>query len=549
MRISGQMTRSRVAFAIGVLFVNSLNLCGALVRKNFLYIISDDLRAELPPLHNGVHAPNLAKLSADGLSFDRAYCNQPVCSPSRNSFMSGRRPGTTKVWNFLTSFRAVGPRWTTLPSHFLSNGYLTLGTGKLYHEGQPENGDGNLSWSNVPVQFSCNKSTSTAGGASTYCDPAMPSCDVPGTNVTPNPRWCAIDAPLSGDGTGDPQTLVDAIKKLRFASANRNATGQPFFLGVGFHLPHLDWRVPRGWLDLYPPAQATSPAAYPTAQKLRPPISIHCPYESQHYENLWVGWGYTNPWSPMRNASAQEMRLFYRAATSFMDSMVGDLLQELDNLGLTDDTGIVFHSDHGFSLGENGDWKKFTLTELGTRVPLIFKIPWLPHLAGTRTQALAELVDIFPTLSDLAQLPPPSVHPGDVPLDGVSLFSLFQPNPPKSIKPFIYSQYPRCPLNITIPENLWERNLCIEIPSAKFGWMGYSLRTDVWRYTAWFPWNGSALRPILPISPVNGSQRFYNELFQYNSHSNNLDVVDRIEVGMLFPEVVKELHATLIALL
>jgi hypothetical protein len=132
----------------------------------------------------------------------------------------------------LQDFRSVGPNWTTLPGQFLSNGYLTLGTGKLYHEGHPANGDGNRSWSDLPVQFACNKSTSSAGGASTYCDPSMPSCHVPGTASTPNPRWCAIDAPLSGDGIGDPATLVDATKKLRFAAANRNATGQPFFLGV-----------------------------------------------------------------------------------------------------------------------------------------------------------------------------------------------------------------------------------------------------------------------------------------------------------------------------
>jgi hypothetical protein len=132
----------------------------------------------------------------------------------------------------LQDFRSVGPNWTTLPGQFLSNGYLTLGTGKLYHEGHPANGDGNRSWSDLPVQFACNKSTSSAGGDSTYCDPSMPSCHVPGTASTPNPRWCAIDAPLSGDGIGDPATLVDATKKLRFAAANRNATGQPFFLGV-----------------------------------------------------------------------------------------------------------------------------------------------------------------------------------------------------------------------------------------------------------------------------------------------------------------------------
>lgn len=126
----------------------------------------------------------------------------------------------------------MGPNWTTLPGHFLTHGYLTLGTGKLYHEGHPANADGNRSWSNLAVQFSCNRSTSTAGGAATYCDPAMPACHVPGTATAPNPRWCAFDGPLTGDGTGDSATLMDAKIKLKFATTNRNATGQPFFLGV-----------------------------------------------------------------------------------------------------------------------------------------------------------------------------------------------------------------------------------------------------------------------------------------------------------------------------
>ena len=141
-------------------------------RFNVLYIVVDDLRIDLPMYgQQHVHAPNLAKLAAEALVFDHAYCNQPVCSPSRNSFLSGRRPQTTQIWNFLSSFRAIGPSWTTLPSHFLSNGYLTLGTGKLYHGGHPANGDGNLSWSDVPgVQFVCSDE-GQVGRPGTYCEP------------------------------------------------------------------------------------------------------------------------------------------------------------------------------------------------------------------------------------------------------------------------------------------------------------------------------------------------------------------------------------------
>ena len=167
-------------------------------KPNVLYVVVDDLRPELPSYGQGhIIAPALERLAARSVVFERAYCNQPVCSPSRNSFLSGRRPAHTKIWNFMSDFRAVGPNWTTLPSQFKAHGYLTLGTGKIYHEGCPANGDGNKSWSQlVPVQFGCAKGGASGGEANAtgfYCDPDTPACSVAGTAETPNPR-CAREA-------------------------------------------------------------------------------------------------------------------------------------------------------------------------------------------------------------------------------------------------------------------------------------------------------------------------------------------------------------------
>ena len=143
--------------------------------------------------------------------------------------MTGRRPDRTEAWNFLRSFRDVGPRWVTLPSHFRDHGYLTLGTGKLYHEGLPANGDGNLSWSDLPQQFSCVHSGTK--GAGTYCDPDMKKC-----TGSDGKRWCAVDVAMNTTEDGqfcDIDTLNDAMMKLKFAAENKKTTGQPFFLGVG----------------------------------------------------------------------------------------------------------------------------------------------------------------------------------------------------------------------------------------------------------------------------------------------------------------------------
>ena len=166
--------------------------------RNVLYIVIDDLRAEMQPYNQSfVKTPHLAALAASGIVFERAYCNQPVCSPSRNSFMTGRRPSTTKVWNFLQSFRqTTGANWTTLPGHFLHHGFAMLGTGKVYHPNSPPNGDNTRSWSDLPrVQWSCNHSH--AGKPGTYCLPEPQGCAVAGSAFAPNPRWCSVNARAS----------------------------------------------------------------------------------------------------------------------------------------------------------------------------------------------------------------------------------------------------------------------------------------------------------------------------------------------------------------
>ena len=506
-----------------------------------LYIVVDDLRAGLPPYvqEPRLHVPNVLRLASGGLTFTHAYCQQPVCGPSRNSFMSGRRPDQTRSWNFKNDFREVGPDWTTLPSHFKSHGYLTLGTGKLYHEGLPPNGDGNLSWTDIPLQFDCHNSS--AQGAGTYCDPKMPSCTTtpdPSSGV-PHPRWCVEE------DTGffaDNATLGDARRKLDFAARHRRETGQPFFLGVGLRKPHLDWRVPRAFLDLYP--EEVPLARHQTAPDGLPPIAYHSVWRSDAEKRLWEGYGFRSPWVPMRNKTAATMRRFYYAATSFMDHFLGQLLDDLEDLGLDNDTIVCFHSDHGWSLGEGGNWRKFSLTELGTRVPLIIRDPRLPGGHGEKTDSFFELVDVFPTLSELAGLSLPTDR---VPLAGQSQASVVaQPRTAPPVKSVAVSQYPRCPVNDSV---LWAMNWCIEVDRHDFGWMGYSLRTagsSAWRYNAWVPWNGTTLTAVWPVRPENGTNGFYHELFDYRGVNETcLDCLDTAEVAAQYPETALHLFQQL----
>ena len=541
-------------------------------RRNVLYIVIDDLRAEMEPYGQpATLTPALSSLARESTVFTRAYCNQPVCSPSRNSFMTGRRPSTTRVWNFLESFRTtVGQSWTTLPSHFLNHNYTTLGTGKLFHPGRPTNGDGTASWSSIPaVQFNCNHSD--AGKPGTYCLPTPQGCDVQGDDFAPHPRWCAIATTKGPDfnvSFADVETLDDARMKLRYASSVRKASGgkTPFFVGVGLAKPHLDFRIPKLFLDRYPVTNTT--ALHPVAQAGRPPVSIHCPFQADSYAKKWHAWGFVDPWTPMRSESAAQMRRYYKAATSFMDWIVGELLDELKSGGDEEDTLVVFHSDHGWSLGENGDWKKFTLTELGVRVPLIIRAPWLKAVPR-RSNALIELIDVMPSIFKLIGLPPADVAKGDAPLDGVSFAPLLEGSSRDDYtpKPFVWAQYPRCPTHANVTSLLWLTNLCIETPASKFGWMGYSLRSaDGWRYNAWFAWNGTSLAPIVPPNQANGSAPrngtttrvggrallFFSELYQYDESGeteSDLDALDRYEVAAMNQDVVDAMHAKLLAVI
>jgi iduronate 2-sulfatase len=546
------------------------------VRPSVLYIVVDDLRVELPMYgQKSIQAPHLQQLAARGTVFDRCYCNQPVCSPSRNSFMSGRRPDKTLVWNFQNTFREVGPRWTTLPSHFLQHGYTTLGTGKLYHEGLPANGDGNLSWTDSPVQFSC--VDSSAGGAGTYCDPKMASCSNAGPSYAPHPRWCVVPPPDGaphGDGYfADINTTRDAL--LKFRSIRAAGANVSFFLGVGLRKPvsglivdagcrcsdsdrcahpqHLDWRVPQSFVEKYP-AESVGLAAHPVAPPGLPEVAYHDVARSPGERKHWEGWGYRGPWAPMRNLTAVDMRRHYYAAVTFMDARVGELLSALDQSGRAEDTIVLFHADHGWALGENGMWRKFQLTELGTRVPLIVSVPWLPQSHGQRSAVITELVDVMPSLSDLAGLPAPRVHRGEAGLDGVSFAQILDGTSNAdgeawADKGWALSVYPRCPTD-PIGHGLWYNNWCINVDRTKILYMGYSLRVHGWRYTAWQPWNGTSLSAVAwPESkPLNGTSvtttanedngagtsLFFEELFAYSDAVGSeldLDTLDVVEVS------------------
>jgi iduronate 2-sulfatase len=349
-----------------------------------------------------MHTPNLDHFASSGTLFNKAYAQYAICSPSRNSFMTGRTPQTNQVWNFLTSFRqnGIGANWTTLPQHFRQNGYFTTGTGKVFHEGAPPQQDYPLSWSFDEMPFGWGGGAMPAGPANTECTDGLVVCDnrtmecAEGINDCPahlriagNEQWCIINETamsLQGRKLWDEAEAQNAIDRLRFAAkmqTERRENKQPhrpFFLAVGFHKPHLPWIAPSRFFDLYPNASEIVGPKHPL-----PPIGMP--------DVAWKPSFGTLPNKPLPAAETKLMRRALYATMSYMDDLFGKVLGELEALSLANSTVVTFIGDHGQHVGEHNLWVKMTNFELAVRVPLLIRVPWLEASIGRRSDELVQV--------------------------------------------------------------------------------------------------------------------------------------------------------------
>ncbi|KAK3266230.1 hypothetical protein CYMTET_25131 [Cymbomonas tetramitiformis] len=443
-------------------------------KLNILHIIVDDLRPEITSY--GLpdrHTPNIDSLVKNGIAFDRAYAQIAVCGPSRNSLLSGRRPDTSRSWNFINHFREDHPEWTSLPGLFKKAGFNSFGSGKVYHPFVPPNWDGDKSWSalSLPFQNPC----------WFYGISCVPCVDRKGFKVEPKCNdggfgpgdvrtcWCEVEA------VEDILTVDHALELMDFAAFDfHSPMNKNFYLAVGLHKPHLPWQADKKHFDKFP-LENISVAAHKMAPVDMPGIAFaSCDSKS--------------PWDPLNDTEARHARRGYYAATAGMDEQVGRLLDALKKRNLLNSTVIALHGDHGWQLGEHGEWRKNTNFELGTRVPLVISGPdmWLPKSRqGQRSAGLSELVDLMPTLGEIAGLDVHSLVNGETPLEGTSLLPLILGEMPE-VKNASFSQYPRNPKNMSRP---YEQNGIDHTNRTLFKVMGYSIRVDEWRYTEWRYWN------------------------------------------------------------
>ena len=503
--------------------------------KNVLFLVADDMRPSIGPYASPAQrqagafsTPHLDQLAATGLTFGRAYVQFSYCAPSRNSFMSGRRPDATKAYSFIGTFRepGVGANWSSLPQHFVENGYTVAGSGKLFHPGVPANDDTPLSWSADYPYYQVG-------------DNVTNMCNETCCGIGDGLHYCAYE-PAPGTFLSDQRNTQQGIDNLRHAGALYKRAGKPFFVGVGFHKPHLNWQFPREYWDRIPSdTPAAKHLAFPADV---PAIAWHecaeCSSVGPPAANGSNSIAYFdtagNGRLPPPAAWQADMRRAYYATIAYVDGLIGQLLGTLDELGLTNDTIVAFTGDHGWSLGEHDVWCKMQNSELGTRVPLLIRAP---HKAATSaghvTPALAELVDLFPTLSDLAGLALPSAGTAaGAHLGGSSQAPLFDAPAGTPVKQVALSQFPRCWQNNTGHDptgaeygpgdernhtvSFYSMSDCHWVRRSAIDFMGYSMRTERYRYIQWMRWDGDALRPLW--DEVVG-----RELYDHGQLSSQLD--------------------------
>lgn len=404
------------------LFAATPPLAAQDARPNVLFIAVDDLRPTLGCYgHPMVQSPNIDRLAARGVLFDRAYCQFPLCNPSRSSLLTGRYPSTTKVLDNSVYVAEALPDAVTLPAFFKDHGYVTARTGKIFHGGM----DHQQVWTEG----------GEAGGTRKPRTPAQAA-----EYRQQSDRWVEVDG--EGENLPDYRTASQAVELLD------KYNGEPFFLAVGFMKPHTSLIAPAKYYELYDAEAISLPATFAA----RPTVSEGAPEVALPKVNgdIFID----------RDATPQEAREMIRAyfaCTSWIDAQVGRVLDKLDELGLTENTIIVFWGDHGFHLGEKGKWSKHnSLYEPATRVPMIIVDP-RGKVMGQASPRTVELVDLYPTLAELCGLAAPEG------LEGQSLVPLLQN-----------------------PEAEWTH------PAITMTSKGQSIRTERWRYTEWSGADGGA---------------------------------------------------------
>lgn len=392
-------------------------------KYNILFIAADDLNNDIGCYGNTfVKTPNIDRLAKMGVRFNRAYNQFPLCSPSRSSLLTGQRPDVTGIYELQTHFRKNLPDVVTLPQLFKNNNYYSARVGKIYHYGVP----GQIGTDGLDDPISWDHKVNPKGRDKTEESLVR--------NLTPARALGSALAYLATEGTDDEHT--DGMVTNEAIKIMDEKKSEPFFLAVGFYRPHSPYVAPKKYFDMYPVDKVPLPKEIANDLDDVPEAALFT--KPAH-------WGLAEP------ERREALRAYY-ATISFMDAQVGKLLDALEKNKLSDHTIIVFWSDHGYNVGQHGQWMKQSLFENSARVPLIISVP-----GGTKGKAsgrTVELLDIYPTLAELCGLAPPQKLQG------------------KSLVPLLRN-----------PGAAWDKPAYTQVKRNQI--FGRSVRTERFRYTEW----------------------------------------------------------------
>lgn len=481
---------------------------------NVLFVTIDDLRPELGCYGNPeIKTPHFDRFAGESMLFSRAHCQAAACAPSRASVMLGQRPDTTRVWSLGEKFREINPEAVTMPQHFHRFGYYTVSMGKIFHNHMPD-----------PVSFDEPDLRPAAFNTpelidrdpeSFYHDEGLKQelAEVRKQRLKKNPLayaggWAYGRATECYDG--DDNEFYDgaqtdlALEKLKELGNHH----QPFYMALGYYRPHLPFVAPKKYWDLYD-RNKLPPAPNPYLPKNAPLYAINSAYElTGCYDLQWVKHPSVEK---LPEKTARRLKHGYYASVSFVDACFGKLISGLKDLNLDKNTIVVVWGDHGWKLGEHGSWCKQTNYNIDTRVPLFIKMPGYRTM-GTTCNSLTELVDLYPTLCDLAGIPVLDN------MEGISLKPLLT-NPGSEVKNAVFSQYHQRP----------------KVTPDGGRYMGYSMVTRRYHYVEWYTWDNDKKVPL----KKTGAELYDNQ----NDPEENVNIANLAENQDLVTQLSARLKA------
>ena len=437
-------------------------------KYNVLFVSIDDLAPVIGAYDNPyIHTPNLDEFASTGMTFRRAYCQAAVCAPSRASLMTGLRPDANRVWHLGDKFREINPDIVTMPQHFSKHGYRTVNIGKIFHNYMPDS----VSWDEPdlrPARY-LRKEWLKRDGETFYVNEETnrqqkikrdslvqlrPNYYADGWNNGPAWEMEDVHDTLYFDGA---QTELAKKALTRLAKQE-----QPFYLAMGYFRPHLPFTAPKKYWDLYN-RDSIPLANNPNVPKNAPIMAMNSTYELRVYN------GFHHLKHPTENImpedTARILKHGYYASVSYVDAQFGKLIKHLKDLDIYDNTIIIVWGDHGWKLGDLNSWCKQSNYHIDTHVPMMIRSPGQPN-AGKQTFALTELMDMYPSLCELASIPTPDY------IQGTSFVPLLS-EPDREWKKAAFSQFHRRP----------------KITPDGGRYMGYSIQTKDHHYVEWYTWD------------------------------------------------------------